>query len=297
MSNRETIGAYMIVKNEESCLATCLESIQGLDDIVILDTGSKDGTKQVAEKFDCRFIDGKYEWEDSFCKARNKAMTYIDTDWLLVIDADERLDGGVDALYKCIEENKNASCITFNTISEKWGNEHFSIRMHRNKPDTIFWHGDAHNYLSVSGGPLIKDAAVYYGYSDAHALDPDRTLRILTKAVKSNPKLAREKYYLAREHYYRKDWKLAIYYWQYYFETATNPAEIADAHLYIARCHGCLGEIDKAKDECLQAIKMNGNFREAWRFLASLSGPGNKKRFNEIADTASNQGVLFVRGL
>ena len=54
--------------------------------------------------------------------------------------------------------------------------------------------------------------------------------------------------------------------------------------------------MEESRDECLQAIKLNGNFREAWRLLASIAGPGNKKRFNEIADTASNEGVLFKRG-
>jgi len=74
-----------------------------------------------------------------------------------------------------------------------------------------------------------------------------------------------------------------------------HPAEVADAYLMLARCYCALGQIDKSKDECLQAVKLNANFCEAWRLLAKLSGPGNARQFNKIANISTNEGLLFVR--
>jgi len=296
VNNMESIGAAMIVKNEESCLGDCLQSIVGLDEIVVLDTGSTDKTEEVAAKYPCKFIGGVYEWNDSFAEARNKAKEYATADWLLVIDADEVLVGGVDPLRSAVKKHKEAEAFRFKTVSLKNQNEvHESIRMHKNKTD-IMWHGAIHNYLSVNDGPKMDGAEIHYGYSAAHQNDPDRALRILSKVVRENPKCVREKYYLAREFWYRNDPKMAIYYWEYYLETAYWGPEMADAHMMLARAYLSLGDASKAKSEALQAIALNANFREALRFMAKLSGPGNAKRWNAFADSATNEGILFVRG-
>ena len=289
------IGAYMIVKNEESCLGTCLESLKGFDEITILDTGSTDNTFEVANKFKCNFMFGLYKWADNFAEARNECMKYAKADWLVVIDADEVFVGSVDGIRKSIDKYPKAKSFKVNTVSLKSKEAHYSVRLHRNL-DEIKWNGAIHNHLSALGDETLEGAEVHYGYSAAHAQDPDRALRILTKVVKETPNCAREKYYLAREFWYRRDYKMALYYYDYYFENATFGPEMADAHIMKARCHHAMGNLDLARDECLQAVKLNGNFKEAWRLLASLMGPGNKIRFNAIADTANNEGVLFKRG-
>ena len=289
------LGCYMIVKNEEECLGACLASLVGLDEIIILDTGSTDKTEEVASKYPCTYIKNVYRWKDDFADARNASLKWATADWLIVIDADEILKGDIDKIRDTINNNPKFNSYKVPTISIRTGQEHPSVRLHK-RDDDIKWHAPAHNYLSVRGDAPIACMEVHYGYSPAHAKDPDRTLRILTKCVKDNPECIREKYYLAREYYDRKDHRVAITYWEWYLETSKKGPEIADAWLYLARCYAYIKNSNKAKDCCLQAIKMNGNFREAWRFLASLSGPGNMKRFNEIADTSSNEGLLFIRG-
>ena len=289
------IGAYMIVKNEESCLGACLKSLVGFDEITVLDTGSTDNTFELAKRYKCNFIAGKYKWNDNFAEARNESMKYAKADWLVVIDADEVFIGDIEAIRKAIKDNPKAKSFKVNTVSLKSKEVHLSVRLHKNSKE-IKWNGAIHNHLNVLGDFVLEGAEVHYGYSLAHQQDPDRALRILTKVVKETPECAREKYYLAREYWYRKDYKLALFYYDYYFENAGFGAEMADAHIMKARCYLALGKMEESRDECLQAIKLNGNFREAWRLLASIAGPGNKKRFNEIADTASNEGVLFKRG-
>jgi glycosyltransferase involved in cell wall biosynthesis/Tfp pilus assembly protein PilF len=78
----------MIVRNEESYLARCLESVRGLaDDIVVVDTGSSDGTTAIARAFGARVFD--FPWRDDFSRARNFSLEQAAGSWILVLDADE----------------------------------------------------------------------------------------------------------------------------------------------------------------------------------------------------------------
>jgi tetratricopeptide (TPR) repeat protein len=80
----------MIVRDEEAFLPDCLESIRDVvDEIVIVDTGSRDATKAVADRFGARIFD--FPWNDDFATPRNHALDQATGDWILYIDADERL--------------------------------------------------------------------------------------------------------------------------------------------------------------------------------------------------------------
>ena len=80
----------MIVKDEENYLEQCLSSAKGLaDEIIIVDTGSKDKTKEIAKKFNAKVFD--FKWNDDFSAARNESLKHATKDWILVLDADESL--------------------------------------------------------------------------------------------------------------------------------------------------------------------------------------------------------------
>ena len=83
-----TISLCMIVKNEESILERCLDSVADLvDEIIIVDTGSEDGTKAVAAKYTDRIYD--FEWADDFSAARNFAFSKASMEYIYSADADE----------------------------------------------------------------------------------------------------------------------------------------------------------------------------------------------------------------
>lgn len=85
-----TVAAAIIARNELKFLPGCLESLQGLvDDVVIVDTGSSDGTQAVARSYGADLFE--FEWIDDFAAARNRALSKVRADWILYIDADERL--------------------------------------------------------------------------------------------------------------------------------------------------------------------------------------------------------------
>ena len=81
----------MIVKNEEANLPACLESVRDLfHEVIVVDTGSTDRTKEIAASFGARVFD--FPWVDNFAAARNAALDHATGDWIFWMDADDRLD-------------------------------------------------------------------------------------------------------------------------------------------------------------------------------------------------------------
>jgi glycosyltransferase involved in cell wall biosynthesis/predicted O-methyltransferase YrrM/Flp pilus assembly protein TadD len=85
------VSLCMIVKNEEKNLPVCLGSVQGLfDDIVVVDTGSADRTKEIAARLGARVFD--FAWVDSFAEARNESLRHARGKYAFWLDADDRVD-------------------------------------------------------------------------------------------------------------------------------------------------------------------------------------------------------------
>ena len=85
-----SLSLCMIVRNEAENLAACLDSVVDfVDQIVILDTGSTDSTCEIAHQYGAQVEN--FVWCDDFSAARNAALKFVTGDWVLVLDADERL--------------------------------------------------------------------------------------------------------------------------------------------------------------------------------------------------------------
>ena len=112
--NKVRLSLCMIVKNEASCLAGCLRSVQGLvDEIIIVDTGSTDGTKDIAASFGAKAVD--FVWQDDFSAARNESLKHATGDWILVLDADEVISSKD---HTSIREAMTSSSFEASDISE-----------------------------------------------------------------------------------------------------------------------------------------------------------------------------------
>ncbi len=98
------ISLCMIVKNEIDVLERCITSVKDLlnglvDELIVVDSGSTDGTRELAVKLGCEVFD--FEWCKDFAKARNFAIEKAKNDWVIVLDADEFV------VYVDIEELKS----------------------------------------------------------------------------------------------------------------------------------------------------------------------------------------------
>lgn len=146
------LSLSMIVKNEEANLRDCFESVQDIvDEIILVDTGSTDNTLKIAEEFGAKIF--HFEWINDFSAARNYALKQSTGNWILYLDADERLD------RRCKSELRNlikkdskfgVNCL-INNIDEITGTPKFMkyIRLFHNS-DTIEFSGKAHEQIEAS---------------------------------------------------------------------------------------------------------------------------------------------------
>jgi len=87
---RASIAAVIITKNEQDSLRDCLESLRWVDEIIIVDSGSTDNTETIAREYTEHFYVNA-EWP-GFGKQKQLAQSYAKSDWILAVDADERID-------------------------------------------------------------------------------------------------------------------------------------------------------------------------------------------------------------
>ena len=91
------IALVMIVRDEARCIERCLTSARPwVDEMLVLDTGSVDATAEIAQRCGARVA--RFAWVDDFAAARNAALALTDAAWCLMLDADEWITRGGDAL-------------------------------------------------------------------------------------------------------------------------------------------------------------------------------------------------------
>src|SRR5450432_3295316 len=106
---KPTLALSMIVRDAERELSACLASCRSLvDEIVIADTGSRDDTARIAKEYGANVIE--VAWTNDFAAARNAAMQGITSEWILSLDADERLDSeAVTSLLPLLQDESIAA--------------------------------------------------------------------------------------------------------------------------------------------------------------------------------------------
>lgn len=128
-----SLTVCLIVKNEEHCLGECLTSIKDwADQIVVVDTGSTDNTVQVAKQYDAQIE--YFQWNDDFAAARNYGLQFAKGDWILVLDADERIEGDLTILPDLVAKNYEGYYLTVKSFlgMEKIEAEDHVVRLFRN---------------------------------------------------------------------------------------------------------------------------------------------------------------------
>jgi glycosyltransferase involved in cell wall biosynthesis len=147
----------LIVKNEEKFIGGCLKSAAGFtSDIVVIDTGSADRTKEIAASFNARVFD--FTWIADFAAARNFAASKSKYDWILALDADEVIT--FFGAHSIKEFMQNPLCVGRIEISSPGAGEiAFSERITRfyNKQNYYFT-GKIHELVT----PKKKGAQVYF---------------------------------------------------------------------------------------------------------------------------------------
>ncbi len=120
------ISLCMIVKDEEQFLEECLNSVKDLvSEIIIVDTGSTDNTKNIAKKFTDKIFD--FKWADDFSAARNFAISKATKDWILFLDADEAIAKEDHKKIKGLIEKAGNEIDVFGFLEKSYTNNSFTI--------------------------------------------------------------------------------------------------------------------------------------------------------------------------
>lgn len=288
-----TIGACIIAKNEEALIGRMLESVKWADQIVVVDTGSIDNTVQISKQYGAEvYLD--FIWIDDFSAAQNHAKSKMRTDWIISIDCDEVLLSSEQEVRSAVEKAENVVRVTMVAEGDNANTFGFG-RIFRNTPD-IFWCQSIHKHLNVPGeGEEVGHVSIMYGYSPAHEMDIDRSLRMLERAVETEENPTRNLYYLGREYWYKQKYQQSIDTFERYVKVSEWPAEKAEAYLNMGQSYMALGMFQEGSDCLLQAIKINANFKEAILEMANISTPENSIQWRRMAKTANNRNVLWNR--
>ncbi|MCP4726115.1 MAG: glycosyltransferase [bacterium] len=193
------ISAAMIVKNEEDMLAECIESFRdAVDEIVIVDTGSTDRTVEIAKSYNIDLF--HHEWQNDFSEARNFSISKTTGDWVLIIDADERLEKEDIARIRAMKwelEHEAYYFAVFSTLPGHLGSAGFgkcySARLFKKKPDH-YYYGIVHNVLNIEGKTAMTDVRLYHlGYDlsmDKMQQKFERSIKLLLKQSEDDPENA-----------------------------------------------------------------------------------------------------------
>jgi len=187
----------MIVKNEEQHLRECLKTVEGIvDEIVIVDTGSTDSTVEIAKEFGAKIF--YFEWIKDFSAARNFGLSKSTGDWILILDADDRLEeNSKKEILEKIKDNNNygVRCIINSLDFEEAPTINKYTRLFRNDKN-VSYSGKAHEQIEqslVENGYKIIDSSieiVHHGYNVPRAelqKKAERNLELLLKDYEERP--------------------------------------------------------------------------------------------------------------
>jgi glycosyltransferase involved in cell wall biosynthesis len=283
----------MMVKDEEKNLKRCLDALNPIlknnhVELIIVDTGSKDSTVEIAREYtDKVYI---HPWDNNFSEIRNITISYAKGKYILIIDADEVIENAL-LLYDYINDPALKS---YNTYILKIKNFDSSGAFTVLPQERVFKNDGSFRYQgSVHNQPVFKKPVLnsdiyieHYGY-----LFHDRELRekkfirtagILLKELESNPDNPYYRYQLARSYSAHRDKKEAYEEIKKAYELITRDRETTRLFYYIYGTYStmCLenNDFDETIRSCKEGLKISPEYLDLHYLMAtaySRSGENN----------------------
>ncbi|GIX07152.1 MAG: hypothetical protein KatS3mg115_1555 [Candidatus Poribacteria bacterium] len=193
------LSLIMIVKNEAHNLPELLEPIHDkFDEIVVVDTGSTDGTPEVARRYGAKVF--FFEWIDDFSAARNESIRRATGDWLFWLDGDDRLERDqVDILRRYAKRAPQRDVVYMchlASLSSHWSATQnlLQVRLFPKLPGLLY-EGAVHERLTESihrlglQTDICPVTIVHVGYTDPEKLPAkyERNLRLMERILQERP--------------------------------------------------------------------------------------------------------------
>ena len=261
MKGRVSLSLCMIVKDEAKTLWRCLNSVKSfISEIIIVDTGSKDETKEIASNFNAKIYD--FKWINDFSAARNFAFSKATSDYIMWLDGDDYINDDNIIKIKLLLENMD-DCYDYVSAEyilarNDYGKVTTSLRRNRivKRNRRFIWIGNVHEYLEVYGKGLEGNFAIEHGKIKEYT---DRNLQIFKDMEKNNKKFTpRDMYYYANELFDNKYYNEAINKYRKFIDSKQGWIEdVKSAYLRIINSLNIIDNKDKIPDIAFESFKID----------------------------------------
>jgi len=279
------LSLCMIVKDEAENLERCLRSAAHLvREIIIVDTGSRDGSREMAARCGAVIVD--YPWDGDFAAARNAGLRRAAGRWILVLDADEELaetDPAALAALLSREDVYGWQVQMIHYIGERPGEEYVTdtaCRLFRNDPRIAYEgriHEDVEASLLALGASRIGYAPLvirHYGYLDgalARKKKAERNMALLREAAAEHPDDLRLRYALGTEYFLNGCYEEALEWFRPLFRQAPVFAGYAsDLAFKGAYSLYKIGRTQEALTLAEEALLVYPDYADLWELKAVL---------------------------
>lgn len=255
-----TISLCMIVRNEKDVIARCLDPMKDIaDEIIMIDTGSTDGTKDICRRYTQNVFD--FEWIDDFAAARNFSFSKATMDYVIWLDADDVLldedQTKLKQLKHTMDPSVDAVMMVYNAGFDAAGNvilSYYRERMVKRQLGGL-WHEPVHEVLDYRGNILYTDICITHG--KVHDSPSGRNMRIYENQLKNGGTLSpRGEYYYARELFYHRRYEDAISWFTEFLQENLGGVEdsIAACGL-LSECYLALKDLDRAMQAAFRSLE------------------------------------------
>ncbi len=251
-----TLSVCLIVKNEEKVIKRCLDIVKQIaDEIIVVDTGSSDNTKEIAKKYTDKVYE--FKWCDDFSFARNYSFSLASCDYIMWIDADDIIPNKSIQIINNLKEKMNADTYMLrydlSVVNRKSQFSFWRERIVRNN-NNAKWNGAVHECITPFGKIEYINANIIH--SKIEHRNPKRNLMIYYKTRKIRELSPREQYYFSRELYDNGYYRASIKNFKKFINSKKGwIVNVIDAYYIIGLSYIALKEYNKALKYLLQALE------------------------------------------
>ena len=262
----------MIVKDEEETLARVLADASAFcDELVVCDTGSTDRTREIAREAGATVVE--FAWIDDFGAARNACLDACTGEWVVWLDADDRVQPEVQRAFsdviRGLGNDVDALITPYHRAFNEQGEVTFVVLRERvwRRSSGVRWEGAIHEVMDFTGHPVRQDDRLvveHHKTAEQHSRDVDRNLRILDNHYAAGDRTARTLFYRAnelRDHDRHAD---AVAAYDEYLAAEAPDWERYDALLSRGRMLAALERPGEARASALTAVNLEPGRPEAW---------------------------------
>ncbi|MFH1439727.1 MAG: tetratricopeptide repeat protein [Candidatus Woesearchaeota archaeon] len=286
-NTRKTLSLCMIVKDEERFIEQCINSVKDfVDEIILVDTGSKDKTVEIASSLSSKVKIFHFGWVDDFSAARNFSLTKAACDWILVLDPDELL---------LKEDLQRIKTMIQSTVLSGF---HLIQRTYTNKSDQASWRlakpddQNTKGFLGFFDTPILRLFKKDYKFKFIGRVHED-----ITPSIKEQKQPLLKSDIIIHHYEYSKGKDFVKDKQLYYLDLTlkkisdqpNNPKAYADAGIIY---YNYKNDIDKALYYFRRSLEVDPRYKTSYNYIAKiLMKKGNRQEAIDVLNKCISLGL------